>query len=255
MTTLLQHNGVSKHFGGVSALHEVTFGVERGKITGLIGPNGAGKTTLFNVITGVIPVTYGRIFFEGKDITGLPTHLIAKRGIVRTFQNVNLFSQLSARENIMVGMHCQISTGILPAVLRLPMVWKAENRTRLRAEELLEIVGLKESREERASNLPFGHQRLLEVARALAAEPRLLLLDEPAAGLNREETTHLSELLFRIRDSGMTIFLVEHDVGLVMDVSEKVVVLDFGVKIAEGSPSEVQEDPAVRSAYLGRKRS
>jgi branched-chain amino acid transport system ATP-binding protein len=255
MTILLEHRNVSKLFGGISALHEVSFAAEQGQITGLIGPNGAGKTTLFNVITGFLPVTYGRILFQGRDITGLRTHVIAKHGIVRTFQNVNLFSDMSVRDNVMVGMHCHLSIGILPAATRLPLVWKTEGKIRAQAEELLDLVGIKDYVEERASNLPFGHQRLLEVARALAAKPRLLLLDEPAAGLNSEETAQLADLLFRIRDAGITILLVEHDVGLVMDVCDKIVVLDFGVKIAEGAPGEIQDDPAVRSAYLGRKRS
>jgi branched-chain amino acid transport system ATP-binding protein len=255
MTILLEHKGVSKLFGGISALHEVSFAVEQREITGLIGPNGAGKTTLFNVITGVIPVTYGRILFQGRDITGVRTHVIANHGIVRTFQNVNLFSDMSARDNVMVGMHCHISTGILRAALRLPLALKTEAKIRAQAEDLLDLVGIKDYAEERASNLPFGHQRLLEVARALAGKPRLLLLDEPAAGLNSEETAQLADLLFRIRDAGITILLVEHDVGLVMDVCDKIVVLDFGVKIAEGAPGEIQDDPAVRSAYLGRKRS
>ena len=255
MTALLIAERVSKYFGGLCALHNVSFIVEKGQITGLIGPNGAGKTTLFNLITGVFPVSDGRILWDGSEITGLRTHVIAQRGIVRTFQNVNLFPNLSALENVMVGMHRHASVGLLAAALGLPTVWKAESQVKQRAEEILDFVGLSGQVDEKASDLAFGHQRLLEMARALAAEPRLLLLDEPAAGLNIDETSQLGEFLFRVRDSGVTVFLVEHDMRLVMDVCDQLIVLNFGEKISEGTPQEVQDDPVVLSAYLGRKRN
>lgn len=254
MNALLQVDSVTKYFGGLCALRKVSFNAEQGRITGLIGPNGAGKTTLFNLITGVYPVSEGRMLFEGADITGLRTHAIAQLGIIRTFQNVNLFSNLSVRENVKVGVHRHVPVGIVSAALRLPSVWKAEAIAERRAEELLSFLGMSMQAQEQASSLPFGHQRLLEMARALAAEPRLLLLDEPAAGLNSDETMRLAEILLGMRDSGITVLLVEHDMRLVMDVCDMIIVLNFGEKIAEGTPEEVQDDALVLSAYLGRKR-
>ena len=254
MNALLRVDSVSKYFGGLCALRKVSFGVEEGRITGLIGPNGAGKTTLFNLITGVFPVSEGRIVFEGAEITRLPTHATAQRGVIRTFQNVNLFANLTVKENVMAGMHRHLPAGIAAAALRLPSMWKAESDADRRAGELLAFFGVSELAQDRASSLSFGHQRLLELARALAAQPRLLLLDEPAAGLNSDESMRLAEIILGLRDSGITVLLVEHDMRLVMDICDTIVVLNFGEKIAEGTPQEVQGNPLVLSAYLGSKR-
>lgn len=250
---LLAIKNISKNFGGIAALNHVSFGIESGRINGLIGPNGAGKTTLFNLISGVFRPTNGEIVFKGKGIHHLPPHQIAAHGIARTFQNVRLFPNLSVLENVMVGSYLRTKTNIVTAALRLPHTAREEETSRFEAERLLEFVGLSNYKEHSAAALPFGQQRLLEVARALATGPELLLLDEPAAGLSIPERVGLADLIKNIQKKGITILLVEHDMGLVMKVCERIVVLEFGSKIAEGSPEEIRSDPRVIAAYLGEE--
>jgi branched-chain amino acid transport system ATP-binding protein len=248
---ILEVTGASKAFGGVRALREVSFRLASGTITGLIGPNGAGKTTLFNLITGVFPADSGRIAFCGEPVHQARIHELVERGIARTFQNVELFGSMSVLENILVGEHTQTRCGMWGSILRPPWVRREEAEAREQAVAFLEFVGLEGVAHQRCSDLPFGWQRLLELARALAARPKLLLLDEPAAGLNIVETGQLGELIRKIRASGVTVLLVEHDMSLTMEVSEQVLVLDQGEKIAEGPPREIQADEAVIRAYLG----
>lgn len=248
---LLHISKVSKHFGGVTALNQVSFDVKKNQIKGLIGPNGAGKTTLFNLISGFSPVSSGNIDYHHHSILNLPAYQIAKRGIVRTFQNVKLFPNLTVLENIMVGGFSQSKTGLLSIVLNLPKTITEELKLRSKALELLEFVGLAEQSALYASALPFGQQRLLEIARALIIKPELLLLDEPAAGLSTPERAVLVSLIRKIRELGITILLVEHDMDLVMKVCEDIVVLEFGSKIAEGTPDCIQNNRQVVAAYLG----
>lgn len=242
---------MQKFFGGVRAIDNLDFAVTEGKIKAIIGPNGAGKTTLFNLITGFLAPTGGILQFAGKVLNGLKPQVIARMGIGRTFQNLEIFGNMTVLENVMVGRHRHSNTGILSAGLRLPKMGREEKEIRLRAWEELRFMGLEQKANFLASALPLGEQRLLEIARALAADPRLLLLDEPAGGLNIRETEQLAETVLRIRERGITIVLVEHDMSLVMEVSHEVLVLNYGRKIAEGPPREIQRHPEVLAAYLG----
>jgi branched-chain amino acid transport system ATP-binding protein len=249
---VLEAREIARRFGGLVAVNKVSFTVQEHEIFGLIGPNGAGKTTLFNLITGLIPASGGQLIYQGEEITKLRPHKIAAKGIARTFQNLRLFGNLSAVENVAIAQHIHSKTGIFQGVLGLPKSAAEEQRTFLKAMELLELVGLAERAQEKARNFAYGDQRRLEIARALALEPKILLLDEPAAGMNPNEKAALSELIRQIRNSfNLTVLLIEHHVPLVMGLCDRIAVLDFGQLIALGEPETVRNNPAVIEAYLG----
>lgn len=245
---------VTIKFGGLVAVNDFSLDITKGELVGLIGPNGAGKTTVFNIVTGQYTPTSGRVIFEGRDITGWRPDLIAAAGIARTFQNVRLFTGLTVLDNVLVSQHLRMKSSFLSAAFQLPDYVKEDEDARARGMDLLERVGLASLAKEQAGSLPYGQQRRLEIARALATNPRLLLLDEPAAGMNPEETTQLMRFICRIRDEfDLTIFLIEHDMRLVMGICERIRVIDYGVSIAEGTPQEIQSNPRVIAAYLGEE--
>jgi branched-chain amino acid transport system ATP-binding protein len=248
---VLELKNITKNFGGISALTDVSFKINKGEIFGLIGPNGAGKTTMFNVITNMFLPTSGEINFLGETISGIKPHKITDKGICRTFQNIRLFSQMTVLENVLVGGHCRSTSGVLSSVFRTKSQRAEEENTRKVATELLELVGLSSYEDVIAENLAYGQQRRLEIARALASNPSLLLLDEPAAGMNETETDNLFELIKKVQQRGVTVLLIEHDMPFVMKLCDRITVLNFGKKLAEGTPEEIQNNPDVIEAYLG----
>ena len=248
---MLKIEDITKTFGGLTALQNVSFAMTAGDIVGIIGPNGAGKTTLFNIITGIYSPTSGKVFYEGKDITGLPPEKLARLGMVRTFQGIELFGQMTVLENVMIGRHTKSHSGIIASVFKLPEHLREESHIRERAAFWLEYTGISDLADIKASNLSFGKGRLLEIARALALEPHIILMDEPAAGLNSKETADLAMMIKKINALGITIALVEHDMELVMDICNRIIVLNLGHRLAEGTPREIQENEEVITAYLG----
>jgi branched-chain amino acid transport system ATP-binding protein len=251
--SILAVQGLSRSFGGLRAVDSVDFEAQAERITAVIGPNGAGKTTLFNLISGSLQPDAGKVFFDGEDITGMRPYRVARKGVSRTFQAIKLSRKMTALENVMIGRHVRSRGGFLSGMLAAPWTRGEERSIREEAMRAIELLGIAEYRDKETGSLPFGIQRAVELARAIAAEPKLLLLDEPASGLNLRETRDLSELIIRIRDRGITILVVEHDMSLVMDISDQIVVLNFGKKIAQGAPREIQENREVIDIYLGEE--
>jgi len=249
--TLLVVDNLSKEFGGVHAVESLSFAINPGTIHSIIGPNGAGKTTLFNLITGIYKPTVGRILFQDQDVTAKPPYELAMRGMSRTFQNLQIFFNMSAIENVMVGRHLHLNRGILTSLLRLPAIAKGDASCRDKAAELMRFVGLERFLDAQADSMPYGALKRLEIARALAAEPALLLLDEPAAGLNATESHEVDEVISKVAKQGVTVVLVEHNMKMVMGISDHILVLDYGKKLAEGTPEQVRNNPDVIAAYLG----
>ena len=250
---MLEVSHLSISFGGLKAVNDLNIAIKKGQLYGLIGPNGAGKTTAFNLLTGVYKADTGSVLLDGKNIVGMNTIAINKAGIARTFQNIRLFKELSVLDNVKVGLHNQMGYSTIEGILRLPRYFKIEKKMNEKALELLEVMGLKDCAGFTAANLPYGKQRKLEIARALATNPKLLLLDEPAAGLNPSERSEFIKLLLRIHDEGVTLFFIEHNMDVVMSVSQNITVVNFGAKIAEGTPVEIQNHPEVIKAYLGER--
>ena len=251
--SLLEVSSLSRSFGGLRAVDGVSFAAEADRVTAVIGPNGAGKTSLFNLIAGSLAPDSGRVFFDGFDITGQKPHRVARRGVARTFQTIKLSRRMTALENVMIGRHVRSRAGFVSGMLAAPWTWAEERSIREEAMKAIELLGISEYRDAQTGSLPFGIQRSVELARAIAAEPKLILLDEPASGLNIRETCVLCELIALIRSRGITILVVEHDMSLVMDVSDQIVVLNFGRKIAQGTPREIQANREVIDIYLGEE--
>lgn len=248
---ILRVDSLSKSFGGLMAVNDVSFEVQLGSIVGLIGPNGAGKTTVFNLITGNYQPNTGTVIFDGQNIVSLPTHTIVERGISRTFQTIRLFQNMSVLENVLAGCHCRMTSGAWAAMLRTPAQKQEEKQALAQAMGELEFVGLDHEWQNKAKNLSYGNQRLLEIARALATNPKLIVLDEPAGGMNEQETQKLIQLIQDIQARGITVLLIEHDMGLVMRICDTLIVLEHGAKLTSGTPEEIQADPRVIEAYLG----